>query len=150
MNLLNQQLKNEAVSLGLCRQWQSGWDEDRTDSQLAVMFRKGQDFCIEHDWPSLDCIRENFPTPILEANGIYVDAAVEKELLNGTYIFLGECNATLRFPRWTAAMVWLRHDSRATIIADEFCKIQVRLYDRAEVEVSQSDDAKVRIFDRRQ
>lgn len=149
MNQLNRQLKDQAVSLGLCRQWQGEWDEDRTDTQLIEMFKRGQDFAIQHDYPSLDFIRDNFPQPILEANGIFVDAVAEKDLLNGTYVFLGECDMTLRFPRWTAAVLWLRHDSRATIVADEFCKIQVRLYDRSEVEVSQSDDARVRVFDRR-
>lgn len=149
MNRLNRQLKDQAVSLGLCRQWQSEWDEDRTDSQLAVMFRKGQDFAIQHDFPSLDFIRQNFPSPILEANGIYVDAVAEERLLNGTYILLGDCNVTLNFPRWTAAIVYLRHNSRATINAAEFCKIQIRLYDQSEAEVSKSDDARVRIFDRR-
>ncbi|MCM1295391.1 MAG: hypothetical protein NC311_07590 [Muribaculaceae bacterium] len=149
MNDLNSQLRSQAIACGLCRQWQSEWSADRTEDELIASFKKGQDFAIEHDFPSLEFIKSRFPSVILESNGVYVDADIDARLSNGTYVLLGSCTGRLHFTRWSAAVVWVRHDSSVTISADEFCRIQIRLYDNSDAYVSASDDARIRIFDRR-
>ena len=45
-------LKSEAVSLGLCQEWTSKWNNESKES-LVEKYVKGIDFCIEHNYPSL-------------------------------------------------------------------------------------------------
>ena len=149
------ELRNAAISLGLCRQWQTEWPDTLTPDDLIAMFRRGQDFCIAHDFPSLGYIRETFTSADLERGGVYLDTILgnpgsARVLGNGTYIFLGSCRGTVRFPRWTAAVLYVRHDSRIRIEADEFSRIQVRLFDEAEAKILPIDpSARISIFDRR-
>ncbi len=146
----NPELRSSAISLGLCRQWQNQWSDNLTNSQLISMFRRGQDFCIEHDFPSLDYIRQTFPKPELERGGVYLDTELDRTLGNGTYIVLGSCRGVVRFPRWSAAVLYVRHDSRIRVEADEFSRIQIHLHDSAEAESIPADpSARIRTFNHR-
>ncbi len=156
----NPELRSSAIALGLCQKWQGEWHDNLTNSQLISMFRRGQDFCIEHDFPPLDYIREAFPESDLRRGGVYLDADLcdpesqspESALTlgNGTFIFLGSCRGAVRFPRWSAAVLYVRHDSRIRVEADEFSRIQIHLYDSAEAEFAPADPtARVSIFGRR-
>lgn len=149
MDALNTILREKAIGEGLCRQWQSEWNRDMDKDELVEMFQRGQDFCVEHDYPSLDFIRENFTEDELARNNVYLDFPVSGRIGNGTYIFLGECGGEVRVRRWCAATLWVRHECRIKVVAEEFSKVFIRLYDNAEVEVDKSEDSKVRIFDRR-
>ena len=50
---------------------------------------------------------------------------------------------------WTAATVYVRHKSNVTIIADDFAKVSVRVYDEADAEVIELGEAVVKVYDRR-
>ena len=153
MNKLNSELKEQAVRFGLCELWTSKWNCDRDEDELAATFKRGQDFCINHDWPTLDFIRSRFDPEILASNGIFVDDGNidcgDISLLNGTYVLLGKSQGTLRFGRHAAALVYVRHDSSVRIQAGAGARIIVRMYDRAEAEAIPSPGAQIRILDRR-
>ena len=149
MNALNQELKETAVGYGLCKHWQGMWSHYFYSDELIDMFIKGQDFCIEHDYPSLDFIRRNFSATDLQSNGVYVDAEIDSVLPSGTYVVMGESHGTMRFGRWTAAVVYLRHYSEIRLVADEMSKVQIRLYDNATVETEAAETARVKTYDRR-
>ncbi len=162
LSVLNRSLRSSAISLGLCQQWQSEWQSDKTPDELIRMFRRGQDFCIAHDFPTLETIRACFSPSDLERNGIYLDADLDTDtdsqssdpenphattLQNGTYIFLGTCRGTVRFPRWSAAILYVRHDSHLHIEAGDFSRIQIHLYDTATaLPASVSPTARLTIF----
>lgn len=151
MDSLNATLHQQAIGLGLCQQWSREW-RDYDDRELCERFKKGMDFCIKNDFPSLDFIRENFKISLLANFGVFVDQlpySEEETLSNGTYVCLGRCCGTMRFGRWSAAVVYVRHESDIEIIADEFSRIQVKVYDNADVRVYSHDSAKVRVYDRR-
>lgn len=153
MDRLNSELRQSAVEAGLCDKWQSMWNHTFDKDELIDMFKKGQDFCIINDYPSKEYIRGNFTTIELARNGIYVDENIslgeDRSLGNGTYVLLGSCTGTLRFGKWTAATVYLRHDSNVRVEAGAFARISVRLYDNADAETTPDEDARIRIFDRR-
>lgn len=114
------------------------------------LFKKGMDFCIEHDFPSMDFINENFSPQELHDNGIWVNESLDnKTLSNGIYIALGDTTGTVRIGRWCAVTIYLRHESKLNIVAEEFSRVFVRLYDSAESVIIDSEDARISIFDRR-
>lgn len=150
MNALNETLRAQAIRLGLCAGWQKDWSADRQPSELIDMFKRGQDFCISNDWPTTDQIRDSFTDDQLRAEGIFLDAPdLDLTIQNGTYIFLGESSGTVRFPRWSAAIIYLRHDSDLRIEAADFSRIRVYLHDSAQASPFAAESATIRIHDRR-
>ena len=54
MNRLNSELRGHAVSYGLCTQWQGDWQNNKSQQELIGMYIRGIDFCIEHDYPTVE------------------------------------------------------------------------------------------------
>ena len=149
MENLSETLKQQAISLGLCKQWTEAWgNPDQQD--LIDKYKSGLDFCIEHQYPSNEFIRENFDRELLHENLIYVDEQLcLDDAPSGEYVLNGECTGTLHFRSWTAATVYVRHTSNVSIIAEDFAKVFVRVYDGAEVNVCDVGDAVVKVYERR-
>lgn len=149
MDSLNAVLKQQAVGLGLCEKWTQEWDHSYDDWEFCQKFKSGQDFCIKHEYPSLDFVRKYFQKSELMKFGVFVDDLPVRKLENGTYVCLGDCEGTLEFPRWGTALVYIRHSCRIKISAGDFARVRIKVYDNAEVETETGENAIVRIVDRR-
>lgn len=150
MNNLSETLKQQAVSLGLCKPCTEAWADNSDQQALIDKFKKGIDFCLDRDWPSSDFIKANFDRGLLNANLIFVDEYVDMDMApSGIYILNGECSGRMRFAPWAAANVYVRHNSKMNIVADDFAKVFVRVYDEADVEVNSDESAVVKVYDRR-
>ena len=68
---------------------------------------------------------------------------------SGIYVFCGDCRGTVEFAPWTAATVYVRHGSKLNIVAGDFAKVFIRLYDESEVSAEAEEDASVKVYDRR-
>ena len=151
MDKLNTELRQQAVDFGLCDKWRGGWKSDKSQQELIDMWKKGIDFAIIHDYPSIDFIKANFDRKLLNRNLIFVDEPIEiKNAPSGIYVINGECSGTLWFNSWAAATVYVRHNSNVRIIADDFAKVFVRLYDDASADVIELDGAVIKVYDRRE
>lgn len=149
MENLSETLKQQAIDLGLCKPWTKAWG-DCDQQELIDKYVKGIDFCLERDWPSIDFIKANFDRKLLNRNLIFVDEPIEiKNAPSGIYVINGECSGTLWFNSWAAATVYVRHNSNVRIIADDFAKVFVRLYDDASADVIELDGAVIKVYDRR-
>ena len=149
MNNLSETLKQQAVDLGLCRPWTEAWG-DCDQQELIDKYKKGIDFCIDKQYPSNEFIKANFDRALLNANLIFVDEYLDFDMMpSGIYILNGECSGSIRFAPWTAATIYVRHKSNVTIIADDFAKVFVRVYDEANAKVVELDEAVIKVYDRR-
>lgn len=149
MNNLSETLKQQAVDLGLCRPWTEAWG-DCDQQELIDKYKKGIDFCIDKQYPSNEFIKANFDRALLNENLIFVDEHIRlDDAPSGIYILNGECSGSIRFAPWTAATVYVRHTSNVRIIAGDFAKVFVRLYDGAEVETEAEESAVVKVYDRK-
>ena len=149
MENLSETLKQQAVSLGLCKQWTEAWG-NCDQQQLIDKFKAGLDFCLDRSWPTPNFIKDNFDRELLTENLIYVDEHLSLAAApSGVYILNGECSGTLHFRSWAAATVYVRHTSRVCIIAEDFAKVFVRVYDEAEVNVCDVGDAVCKVQDKR-
>lgn len=150
MDKLNTELRTDAVKLGLCNLGQSEWETNKTPQELVEMWVRGIDFAILHDYPSVDFIKANFDRDLLHMNLVYVDEEVEiQDAPSGIYVFCGDCRGTVEFAPWTAATVYVRHGSKLNIVAGDFAKVFIRLYDESEVSAEAEEDASVKVYDRR-
>lgn len=134
--------------VGLCDGWYSSWRDDTDIDTLLDMFVRGQDFCIENDYPSLSFIRDHFSAEDLHRHHIYVDESADLTAENGYYIFLGRCSARLVASGFMAVSVYCRHDSTVDVSASLGARVFVSSYDRSHVSFHEESGGKVRYYDR--
>lgn len=113
---LSLQLKKEAVRLGLCKQWTEAWKDNTTQQELINKFIRGYDFCLKHNWPSVDFICDNFDEDLLHKNGII--ARGRYSFLNPeTCIVMGDgTQATIRINGKHPSRIYLNSGTSTKII----------------------------------
>ena len=151
MENLSKILKHQAIERNLCAQWTKEWSDDCDRQALIDKYKAGLDFIIKQgQWPANEFIKANFDRELLHTNLIFVDEHIDiKDAPNGIYVINGECDGVLQFNGWAAATVYVRHSSNITVVADDFAKVFVRIYDDANAEVVSLSDAVVKVYDRR-
>lgn len=130
-------LKSEAIALGLCEQWQSEWAGRLSDAELIGRYKKGIDFAIEHDWPSVEYIKSNFNAELLHKHGIYCDEELRGCVLpeDNILILNGHCTGRVVIGRYSVATIYVRHTCNLDIRVRDFARVRICLYDNANVSV---------------
>ena len=130
-------LREQAVNLGLCEEWQNEWIGKLKDNELIARYKKGIDFSIQHDWPSVDYIKQNFKSVDLQKNGIYCDEHVVDAPLpkDGVMVFLGYCTGRIEIGGYDVATIYVRHKCSLDIRVKRFARVRICLYDKARVSV---------------
>ena len=138
-------LAGSAQENGICNEWHdrlSGCDDDQIDKML-IMYRKGIDFCMKHDWPSLDVVRERFKGK-MEHHGIHVDE--ECKIMNERFnVLLGHSDAAISFDQYNVGEIYIRHDSTAEIAISDHAFVRLDVYDNAKVKINATGKAKITI-----
>jgi len=148
MNEVNKQLKDNAIMYGLCQQWQDDWKTEKSTFELIDMYKRGLDFVIQHDYPSVDFIKKNFDMNLLNENLVFVDNDIHVVGSSGIYVINGACSGNIAFDNFNVATINVRHNSEISIKAKGLSKVFIRVFDNAIVHVSQSEAAKVYVYKR--
>lgn len=139
---MNKELRSQAISLGLCNEWQKMWENDWSKEKMIERMYKGLDFCLEHHWPSNEFITNNFDTDFLRQNNIFVND--KYSVINPKQsLILGNSDVTFRYNAWGNGSVHVRDNSSLKIFAKNRSFVLVHLYDNAYIEAKQSDKAKI-------
>lgn len=112
---LQELLKKQAINLGLCQQWQDEWGSPDVDS-LCDKFIRGIDFCIKHDFPSVDEVKYHFKREDIERNGIFAHEGT-KSVSNGqkNVISMGESEVDVHVPDYGVCDIYVRHNSKVNL-----------------------------------
>lgn len=133
---LSKDLKKRAIALGLCSQWTKEWKTSDCD-ELCQMYKDGIDFCIEHDYPTTEYMKDNFEG-IMQKNGIYVDDKVNiNKIKHLVYVFNGGSNASIKVSEFDVCEIYVRHDSVLNLECSGQAKVYVNLHDNAKLNVKQ-------------
>lgn len=142
---LSKDLKNKAIKLGLCRQWQREWNTiDK--NKLCEMYIEGLDFCIEYNYPTTAYMKENFEG-VMQKHGIYVDEEVS--IVNPglrTYVINGNSNGTITLNNFDLCEVYVRGNSNITIETNSQSSVYISVFDKAVVNVIQNDRSRASIY----
>ena len=163
INALNKEIRDMAVSCGLCGQWQDEWKYDWDIDRMFSQFYRGMDFFIDKRFVSAEYIKQNFDRDILRQNGVIVDD--EFSLMNpNNAILIGESKANVRMNGFKATTIYVtdkgklkvtgKNKSFAMIHAYGNARIEAKTYDAATIvvirhseNVSVSADEKVKVKD---
>jgi len=138
---VNNELKDKAISLGLCQQWTSEWSDDETKDTLCEKYMRGIDFCIEHDYPSSKYLKDNFDG-VMQNHGMFVDDIVNRDNLRVMTIN-GLSIGSLNYDKFNIGRIYLRHNSRVNIDVKDNAKILVSMYDNSVLNVTCSGESNV-------
>lgn len=142
MNELNKELRDQAVTLGLCNDWQKLWNKDWSQEKMVERMYKGLDFCIQHHYPSNDFILKHFDKNFRRQSNVFVNDKYSvvnpKESL-----VLGNSDVTFRYNGHSYGNIHIRDNSKAKVIAHNLCFVIVHLYENAKICAEQYDNAKV-------
>jgi hypothetical protein len=139
-----EELKAEAIRLGLCEKWQSEWGTP-DDLELIQKYIDGIDFCIQHDYPSNEYIKMNFDKRLLHACGIYVDDYVAA--YNPPVAVLnGKCHGEVVIDGIYCRDVYVRGTSYVTVAVRDTARASIRVYDKAHVNVIAEPKTKVYVY----
>lgn len=139
---LNSALRDEAIRLGLCKQWQRDWKRDWDIDLLLDKYKEGIDFCISNGYPSINFIKENFAKDDLRRHNILVDD--KWSLLNPrTAVIQGNSTSTARYNGWTPGTIYILNNSNAKVFAKNSSFVILHLFDNARVSCEAVDKAKI-------
>lgn len=145
MNELNKELKNQAVALGLCKEWQKSWKKDWSKEKMAEKMYKGLDFCLIHHWPSNEFIIKHFDLDFLRQSKIFVND--KYSVCNPKQsLVLGSSEITFRYNAWGNGSIHIRDNSYAKIYARNKSFVMIHLYEKAYIEAEQTDKATIVII----
>lgn len=142
---LNKVLRERARELGLCDEWYNEWGKKESNQELVWKYLKGIDFCIKHDYPSLEFIRENFSKEEVSDYGVYIDYDVKKKNVPIS-AFIGSSKGEMNYDGLTSCSVYIRHQSDVVINASDGAIVYAELYDNAKIHVLTDRYSKVYIY----
>lgn len=141
---VSKELKNEAVSLGLCAEWTNEWGKPTKD-ELVEKYVRGIGFCIKHNYPSCEYMKKHFDG-VMQNHGVFVDDTIE--LGNSRIVIAnGKTSGRIIYDSYSVGTIYARHDSDLTIEVSGNAFVSIETYDNCNISVFQRDKAKVFIYD---
>lgn len=142
---LNRCLRNKAIALGLCENWQGQWNNDWDEGKMIAKYKEGIDFCLANRYPSNDFIKRNFSLKSLRKGGLFVD---DKYSINDmrTVVALGSSNLRIRYNGNSIGEVYMTDDSIINLTARDDCHIIVHILGNAKISASQYGKASLLII----
>ncbi len=138
----NSELRDKAISLGLCDLWQELWSKDWDDMKMIERYKEGIDFCLANDFPSVEYIKSHFSKEDLRKGGLFMDD--KRSVLNEKMIVVrGSSDITARYNGDTVAEVYITDSATLKVYAKNHCHVILHIIGNAQVDIQQEDDATV-------
>lgn len=128
-----EKIKEDAIALGLCQQWQDDWGNPDLE-KMCRFFHRGQDFCIKHNFPSIETIKQYQGQ--IEQYGIYTGKGVSKK--QSYVVALGDADITVEVRNVTNITV--RHNATIHLSVYGKCLCYVSALDNCKIIVEHKDD----------
>lgn len=134
---IQQEIRAKGIALGMCDKFKSKWGEGEQKSikDLCRMFHEGQDFCIEHNFPSVEDILSFGDEP--KEYGVYASNGVSK--YNTSVVAVGNAIVDV-FVIDNICDITARHNStiRLHITGKSLCYVSA--YDNCNILVESKDN----------
>ena len=142
---LNKEIREMAISHGLCEGWQKEWEYDWDQDRMISQFFRGIDFFIYKRFIPVEYIKVNFDKYFLRHKGIIIDDTYS--LLNPTNaILVGNSKSTIRINGMKASTIYVTDSSKATITVRDKSFAMVHLYGQSSIDAKAYDSASITII----
>lgn len=139
-----ERLKQDGIANGMCQQFQDEW-QDPTVAELCRMYFRGMDFCVEHDWPKIELIRETFDSDELAEYGVFIKDGSVRNKLN--VAILGDSTVHVYVPDFALCDICARHNSRVHLHLGHKSYCYISTYEDTRIFIDEKEsDARVKVF----
>ena len=101
--------------------------------RLIDLYIRGIDFCIKHDYPTLDFIRENFKGKC-EPYGVWVDERVYLRNVD-RLVLEGDCTGEIEYDGFSVSRLFLRHNSTIKVKASQYAIVTIESFDSSHLDL---------------
>lgn len=121
---------------GMCEEFRDELREgEKTTAELCAMYHRGLDFCIEHNYPSMDIVLDYFDQDEIMRYGIYSRSGVSEGQSN--VVALGNSCVDVYVPANGVCDLTLQHGSSAVLHLGEQSMCYVSMHGTSSVEVAE-------------
>lgn len=132
------------MSKGISDEWRDRLIVQTGVAGMVAMYVRGIDFCMAHNWPDLETLREHFAgDPIVRDHGIFIDAKNVDVKNRATTVLLGASDAAISFDGHQSGEIYVRHDSNANLAVSGRAFVVVNVYDAATIQITATDHASI-------
>lgn len=138
---------------GVCDEYSALLDRTKSKVEALALYRRGIDWCLEHDSPSIDLLRQYKAD--CEANYIFIDKHFDGELLNDSPVYVfHNCTGTIRtglnVQRKIIPMLYFANGCSMEVEGSSLIQVRVPLYIFGEndVKAENSDSMEAIIYRR--
>ena len=132
--------KKQAVSLGLCQEWQDSWEE----SGLIEKYLHGITWCMKNEFPSLKDMKRH--DEALLRNGVYNSKRAEIVCDRDMYVFnTSEIDFTI--DEYKVCRIYAGRDSKVRVTVKDHAILYIDNYNSS-IEVIKGENAKCLIWDK--
>lgn len=110
--------QTDVDSHGVCDEYSNLVRRAKTEDDALLLYRRGIDWCLERNSPSLSLLREH--KEACERNGIFLDCTFHGELLNDNMVYIfhnckGTINVDLNVEKKIIPMLYFANGCEITI-----------------------------------
>ena len=132
------ELKQKAISLGLCKEFQESWNED-----LVGMYLKGITWCLSRRYPTLE---DMLPYDnLLVDNDIYNSRLVDLLLTNDIYV-LNNCTGEVEIDDFNVSRMYTSLDSIIEVNVKDSAILFIDAYDNSVLRIKVDENAQCTVF----
>lgn len=133
----------KAKKIGMSSTCRQTMKEDLSISNLCKMYFDGDDWAMEHNFPSIEILREFKGKS--EIYGLFTDYVGMPNNLSKA-AFFGKSNVRLTYTGFSVSQLILRHDTDAKIRICDNAKLIINILDNAKLDIECIDNARVEVF----
>lgn len=140
---INKELASKARKLNICKPWYDMLKKAEDKDTMMRMFVKGIDFCLEHDFPSVEYF-EKHGKEVIEKHGVYVNKTIE--CVNSPFtVLLGYCKSVFINTEYGFSQLFIKHQSVVDVTLKDHSFTVIDVFDDSIVIGTASGNAKVLI-----
>ena len=140
---IGKEIALEAKKKGICGPWYKDMLMVTTFKHLAEMYFKGDDWAMEHDFPTLEMCR-TYKGGILPYKMITDEKIAALNLREAA--FFGDCKVQYTVDGFNVSKINVRHNSELNIVAKDDSILFINLLDDAKVDIDVWDNAQVTVY----
>ncbi len=134
-------LKQKAIALGLCAEFQAKWSDE--SSYLVDMYKTGVTWCLANKYPSL--VDMLLYDELLAENNVFNSRLVDLFLNGDTYVF-NDCSGKLEINDYNVARAYFGLNSNVKITAKDESYLYLDLYDNTNIQLVVEGNANVTAY----
>lgn len=138
------ELRNMGREHGLCAPWREMLSDAGDKETLVKMYLRGIDFCLAYDYPRVEYMERNFKG-MCEPFGVFVSELVRAHNVPKV-VAVGESTGMAEYEGAQVARVFVKHQSRITVIAAGASIVSVDCFDRSEIHVLAKAGAEITVY----